>query len=158
MEIFNKWNEFYNCGCHIINTAGKKQMPLFISIAKLFQIPFFVIFDLDENKSNHIDLNKHIFSLLGLETAFSGIQKNPQDFNTNNLQCWEKDFQSSLNFQQEANTYAKTQIGNDNPNDKKSFLKIFYTIKWYKENNQEIIIINNLLEKIIQSAKALAST
>ena len=71
MILSGRWNDFRRHGCHIVASNGKSYLIEPIIIAQALDIPVFVLFDADGNKTNpdqrvrHERDNKALLKLLG---------------------------------------------------------------------------------------------
>jgi len=71
MILSDRWNDFRRHGCHIVAANGKSYLIEPIIIAQALDIPVFVLFDADGNKTNpdqrvrHERDNKALLKLLG---------------------------------------------------------------------------------------------
>jgi len=57
--LIGKSEEFRQYGCHIVPVAGKNNLTKPIAIAKLLEIPTYVIFDADSDVTNPVHIKKH---------------------------------------------------------------------------------------------------
>jgi putative ATP-dependent endonuclease of the OLD family len=94
IHLMGKLNDFRRSGYHIIPVGGKSEIIKPLAIAKLLNIPVFVVCDADTDKTNNNEVTKHkkdntaILHLLGHDKANSWpsstvVQKNLRMWKTN---------------------------------------------------------------------------
>lgn len=66
LQVSGRWADFRRLGCHFVLAIGKTNLSRPLAIASELQIPAFVIFDADRNKSNKEDQIKDNSCLLRL--------------------------------------------------------------------------------------------
>lgn len=59
LALTNRLDDFRRLGCHIVRASGKSYMPELLAVAKLLEIPTFVVFDSDANASSAGALQNH---------------------------------------------------------------------------------------------------
>lgn len=73
LVLNNLMRDFRRHGCHIVPVGGKSELVKPLAMAKLLNIPVFVVFDADTNKTNPSEIAKHkkdnksILSLMGYD-------------------------------------------------------------------------------------------
>jgi putative ATP-dependent endonuclease of OLD family len=101
MTLTNRMDEFRRLGCHIVSTSGKSSMIQPLAIAKLLDIPTFVVFDSDGD----YDVTKpgqkeqHERDNLALLRLCSVANPNPFPttvFQTRNLLAWPTDLRAEI--------------------------------------------------------------
>lgn len=97
--LTEKLNYFRELGCHIVYTNGKNRLIKPLIIARLLEIPCFVIFDGDTDKTSeseiakHREDNKNILKIQGHENEDEWPTEN---IYKDNLVCWKENIEKTI--------------------------------------------------------------
>lgn len=59
LSLSDRLDEFRRLGCHVVPTGGKEYMPQLFAVAKLLEIPTFIVFDGDADKAAGDQRQRH---------------------------------------------------------------------------------------------------
>lgn len=163
----DKIDAFRSYGCHIVPVKGKSNLIKPLSMAKLLDIPAYVVFDADTDKdeisdeqkrrsevARHENDNKAILTLQGHE---SESEWPDQHIKKDNLTCWKTNIGNEIEneigedwrkFKQDAEEYYDNAGGlNKNP------LLIAKVLELAWKEKSESKILKNLTNRILQFAE-----
>jgi len=160
LMLDNKMDDFRRCGCHIVPVDGKDNIIKPLAMAKLLNIPVFVIFDADTDRSlppevvKHKKENKKIQELLKYPTVSEWPDNN---IFSDNFVMWQTNLTDTIGkelgekyekYKSETEIYYGQPGGlNKNP------LAIARTLKLAWENNVKSKLLSQVTENIIKFAK-----
>ena len=160
LHLYGLWNEFHALGCNLVTANGKSHLVHPVAIASILEIPYFLIFDCDNNcnekdRSKHEPDNKTLMKLTGFSDAdafpATGVDHgNCKAWATNMGDAIEADFDNTVleGYKQT----ARTTCGNAKSLNKNSmFIAEWLTLA--HENGKESSTLKSLCETIIKSAK-----
>lgn len=101
MTLTDRMDEFRRLGCHMVSTSGKSSMIQPLAIAKLLEIPTFIVFDSDGDydvtkpgqKEQH---ERDNLALLRLCSVANPSPFPATVFQTQNLLAWPTDFRAAI--------------------------------------------------------------
>ncbi len=163
LELCNQMNEFRKNGCHIVAVGGKSNMAKPLAMAKLLQIPCYIVFDADTDKDLETDENrrrtevekhkKDNASLIAL-CGINNIEMWPnEDIITDKLTMWKTNITDIFHNQigDEWNDYltrASANYGNakgllKNP------LAISHALEMAWDEDNKSLQLQKLIEKLV---------
>jgi len=164
--VTGRYDELRRLGCQIVPTAGKGNMSYPLAIAKVLDIPTFVIFDADgdkiqkpENRTKHELDNTALLRLCGVP--------NPQPFpnaifETDSLIVWPNDIRSAVksDFGNEAwerleNDVRKKKELVGAPDLDKNAVFIGHLLAAAYENDQRSQLLDHVCNKIISFGRSV---
>lgn len=158
--LTNNILEFRKYGCHIVPVNGKSNLIKPLSMARLLNIPTFVVFDADTNKERDFEIiqhkkeNKSIFTLQGFDQENEWPENNVYK---NNLACWKTNLTDSIKTEIGENWKKykdKSALIYDNaPGLEKNPLAVAKTIELAWDAGDKSNLLISLVDQIIDFAK-----
>lgn len=160
LHIFNLWEQFHASGCHLIPTNGKSHLVHPVAIANKLEIPYFLIFDCDSNKTGQEREkqkpdNLTLFSLIGHSTVDAFPESG---YSSTNCKAWPVNMGKSVEADFPKETLckhmqeARKRCGGAKHLTKNSmFICEWLTIA--SESGYNSATLKQLCESIIESAK-----
>jgi putative ATP-dependent endonuclease of the OLD family len=148
ITLTDRAEEFRRLGCHIVPTSGKANMIQPLAIARLLDIPTFVIFDADGDDTNRDDRKKqHARDNIALLRLCSIDNPNPFPttiFSTSSLLVWPT----------ELGTMVKSEIGQSDWDRYETTVKKKRGIIDVPDLSKNVVYIGLLLAEMFQDGKS----